>query len=90
MLYGAPPKLPELVRVARDHLRADGVTAADLVVVGGAVDGISRVLDAHLSPGDLVGVEDPTFPPVFHVLGARPEQVRLSDAAPLRASVLEA
>jgi len=90
MLYGAPPKLPELVRVARDHLRADGVTAADLVVVGGAVDGISRVLEAHLSPGDRVGVEDPTFPPVFHVLGSlglAPEPIALDERGPIPESV---
>jgi DNA-binding transcriptional MocR family regulator len=70
MLYGDPPKLPELVQVAGEQIRSDGIEASNLVVVGGAVDGIARVLDAHLSPGDRVGVEDPTFPPLLHLLGS--------------------
>jgi DNA-binding transcriptional MocR family regulator len=93
MLYGDPPKLPELVQVARERLRADGIDVADLVVVGGAVDGIGRVLDAHLSPGDRVGVEDPTFPPLFHLLGSLglvPEPIVLDEHGPIREGVQRA
>jgi DNA-binding transcriptional MocR family regulator len=86
MLYGDPPKLPQLVEVARRQLRGDGIDAGDIVVVGGAVDGMARVLDAHLSPGDRVGVEDPTFPPLFHMLGALglvSEPVAVDDRGPV-------
>src|SRR5205823_5676217 len=69
-LYGDAPKLPELVDVARRVLREDGLDVGDVAVTGGGIDGIGRVLDAHLSPGDRVGVEDPTFPPLIHLLGA--------------------
>jgi DNA-binding transcriptional MocR family regulator len=69
-LYGAPPKSPELVEVARSQLRSDGIDAGAVTVVGGAIDGIGRVLDAHLSPGDIVAVEDPTFPPLLHLLAS--------------------
>jgi DNA-binding transcriptional MocR family regulator len=85
-LYGDPPKVPELVEVAREQLRSDGIDAGDIVVLGGAVDGIGRVLDAHLSPGDRVGVEDPTFPPLFHMLGSLglvPEPMALDDSGPV-------
>jgi DNA-binding transcriptional MocR family regulator len=84
-LYGDPPKLLELVDAACRHLRADGLDVDNVVVVGGAIDGIGRVLNAHLSPGDLVGVEDPTFPPLFHLLGSFglvPEPIRLDDRGP--------
>jgi DNA-binding transcriptional MocR family regulator len=93
MLYGDPPKLPELVEVAREQLRADGIDAADLIVVGGAMDGIGRVLDAHLSPADRVGVEDPTFPPLLHLLGSLglvPEPIVLDERGPIPESVQSA
>lgn len=69
-LYTDPRKLPELVDTVRKQLRSDGVRATDVAIVGGATDGIARILEAHLSPGDLVAVEDPTFPPLFDLLGA--------------------
>jgi DNA-binding transcriptional MocR family regulator len=89
-LYGDPPKLPELVEVTSGHLRADGVDAKDVVVVGGAIDGIGSILDAHLFPGDRVGIEDPTFPPLFHLLGSlglHPEAIALDERGPVPESL---
>jgi DNA-binding transcriptional MocR family regulator len=85
-LYGDPPKLPELVDVSCRELASDGIEVDNVVVVGGAIDGIGRVLDAHLSPGDLVAVEDPTFPPLFYLLGSLglvAEPIALDERGPL-------
>ncbi|MFU8840164.1 MAG: aminotransferase class I/II-fold pyridoxal phosphate-dependent enzyme [Nitriliruptoraceae bacterium] len=54
--------VPALREQAVATLRADGIPTDDLVVVGGALDGIERVLGVHLRPGDRIGVEDPGYP----------------------------
>jgi DNA-binding transcriptional MocR family regulator len=76
-LYGGPVKLPRLVELAQADFAADGV-AGDIAVTGGALDGIERVLQTQLRPGDRVVVEDPSWPRIadlVHALGLESEPV---------------
>jgi DNA-binding transcriptional MocR family regulator len=70
-LYGEPAVLPELAVLARERLRADGVAADRVGIVSGALDGIERVIDVHLRPGDRVAVENPGYAALFDLLRAR-------------------
>jgi DNA-binding transcriptional MocR family regulator len=78
-LYGGPAKLDALVEPAEADFAGDGVHG-DLAVVGGALDGIERVLQAELRPGDRVVLEDPTWPRIadlVHALGFQIEPARV-------------
>src|SRR5271154_6127901 len=91
-LYGEPAVLPQLAALAREQLRADGIPADALCVVSGALDGIERVLDAHLRPGDRVAVENPGYAALFDLLRARGlalEPVELDECG-MRADALQA
>ncbi|MGW3845473.1 aminotransferase class I/II-fold pyridoxal phosphate-dependent enzyme [Streptomyces fagopyri] len=86
VLYGDDAVEPELWRLARADLDADGVPEGPIVVTSGSLDGIERVLAAHLKPGDTVAVEDPGWGSVFDLapaLGLRTVPVRVDDEGPL-------
>jgi DNA-binding transcriptional MocR family regulator len=68
--YEENAKLDALVAYARAELGRAGVDAAALAFVGGALDGLERVLQARVRPGDRVGVEDPAFPRLLELLQA--------------------
>ncbi len=93
LLYGEPAISPELAAYAGASLNADGVPAEHLAVTAGALDGIERVLTAHLRPGDRVAVEDPGWANLLDLLAAlgfSVEPVRVDDDGPLAADVARA
>jgi DNA-binding transcriptional MocR family regulator len=102
-LYGQTNPLPALRRLAERQLEQDGIPAAALAIVGGAMDGVERVLQAHLRPGDRIAVEDPGYAGVLDLVGAlglvprpvalddfgaRPEALEAALSAGARAAIL--
>jgi DNA-binding transcriptional MocR family regulator len=68
--YGDAENRTELIKLAARQFKSDGVAAESIAVVGGALDAVERVLQAHLRPGDVVAVEDPSYTGVLDLVAA--------------------
>ncbi|MFG3026015.1 aminotransferase class I/II-fold pyridoxal phosphate-dependent enzyme [Streptomyces sp. NPDC048254] len=85
VLYGVDPVEPELERISRAELTADGVPDGPFTITSGSLDAVERVLLAHLKPGDPVAVEDPGWGRTLDLvpaLGLRTVPVAVDDDGP--------
>jgi DNA-binding transcriptional MocR family regulator len=83
--YEENAKLDALVAQAQAEFGRAGIDPTALSFVGGTLDGLERVLQAHLRPGDRVGVEDPGFPRLLDLLQAlnlRAVPIAIDDEGP--------
>jgi DNA-binding transcriptional MocR family regulator len=83
--YPTEGVLPDLADAARARLAADGIPAGEITVTSGALDGIERLLAAHLRPGDPVAVEDPGWANLLDLVaahGLHPVGVPVDDQGP--------
>jgi len=69
-MYAEAPVSPRLRSLAAGQLAADGIDATHLMVTGGALDGIERVLATWLTSSARVIVEDPGHAVTFDLLAA--------------------
>lgn len=64
-----------LVALFRAHVMADAVAGAHIGIASGAMDAIERGLMSMTAPGDVIGLEDPTYPPYLPLARALGLQV---------------
>jgi DNA-binding transcriptional MocR family regulator len=91
--YGDAENRAALVKLAARQFKNDGIVADSIGVVSGALDGIERVLQAHLRPGDIVAVEDPSYTGVLDLVAALAlvtEPVAIDDSGPIAADLKRA
>ena len=92
-LYGAALVHPRLLAAARKRFEADGVDPEHVAIVAGSLDAISGALLTNLVAGDLVALEDPTYPPfreLCSMLGLRAIPMRVDAAGVVPADVAKA
>jgi DNA-binding transcriptional MocR family regulator len=93
-LYGTPAVLPELETIAREQFHdLPGSGACAVGVVGGAIDGVERVLAACARPNDRVLVEDPGYSEILDLvasLGMVAVPVAVDQHGPVPDSLAEA
>jgi DNA-binding transcriptional MocR family regulator len=88
--YGDAENRPALVNLAARQFKSDGIDSDSIAVVSGALDAVERVLQAHLRPGDVVAVEDPSYTGVLDLVAALAlvaEPVEIDDSGPLAADL---
>ncbi len=81
-LYGGPLAYGPLLDLAANDFMGDGVESGRVSVVGGAMDGLERVLVSHVRVGDRVIVEDPCYTGVLRLvraLGLEPVPAGIDD-----------
>ncbi len=92
-LYGEEANDPELVRIATDRFKREGLPVGRIAVVGGALDAIERILRAELRPGDRIALEDPGYSTTLDLartLGLDPVPVAVDERGPLPSSLFGA
>ena len=80
--YGNAANDPALVALGQERFARDGIDGTHLTVLGGALDSIERLLQAHLRPGDRIAVEDPGYSALLDLVGAMglvPQPVALDE-----------
>ena len=88
--YGDAENRAALVKLAARQFKSDAIAAESIAVVSGALDAVERVLQAHLRPGDIVAVEDPSYTGVLDLVAALAlvtEPVAIDDSGPLAADL---
>ena len=91
--YGDAENRDALIKLAARQFKSDGIAADSIAVVSGALDGIERVLQAHLRPGDIVAVEDPSYTGVLDLVAALAlvaQPVGIDDSGPIAADLKRA
>ena len=75
--YGSPQGMPALREQFAMQLRARGleIDGDRILTTQGASQALDLIVRELLDPGDVVAVEDPTYPPLLGMLRARPVEI---------------